>query len=355
METRSIGIRLKKETMAKRPHPSTQPSEDRSRSARFVSGVPWFATHCFRSEWMLLLLLPVWGVAQVQNVQMQGATATQAVISFDVPDPANCLVLVSTDPAFATSVNDTNTTLFPGSQNCNRASSSVVGGRVTFVIGARTSRAGIDGAFYSLALEANRIHYYRVTSQGQDIFTCDPAQNCIKTAIPPFGNTFPEPPPFNAAAPYNYAWPTIRPGLDRNKPFVDPITGIPAIPISGPSQGTNSLGPILNAARATHAFDVARNGNWANVANGAALDGQTASNSGANQDPSSSVSRRGALPWGPPSSPRPEPLPLPAASVRARGEAWAARAQTCRGFDRRHTKYRWRFPARARPLKPRSR
>ena len=230
-----------------------------------------------------LALLATCAPAQIRNVQLQGATATQAVISFDVPDPANCSVQVSIDPNFGSTVNDTNASLFPGSQNCNRDSSSISGSRVTFVAGARAARAGSDGAFYSRALEANRVHYYRITA-GPDVFTCDPAKDCIKTANPAFGNTFPEPPPFDAAAPYHYAWPTIRPGLDRGTSFVDPITGIPAIPISGPSQGTNNLGLVVNTAQATRAFDAAGNGSWTDLANGATLDNQVASNAAANQD-----------------------------------------------------------------------
>src|SRR5271163_3637421 len=125
--------------------------------------------HGIRSSRCWALLAPLSLIAQVQNVQFVGATATQAVISFDVPDPTNCLVQVSTDPNLASVVNDTNAALFPGSQNCNRASSSVSGTHVTFVAGTRTSGVGSDGLFHSLSLEANQPHYYRIISQGTDV------------------------------------------------------------------------------------------------------------------------------------------------------------------------------------------
>ena len=221
---------------------------------------------------------------QVQDIRFLEATATQAVISFTVPDPTNCLVQVSTDPNFATLVNDTNAVLFPGSQNCNRASSAVWGEHVTFVAGTRTSAQASDGLFYSLALEANRLHYFRIISQGVDFASCDPNFNCIHTRNPPFGNTFPEPAPFNAAAPFNYAWPTIRPGIDRNRWVNDPSTGIPVSMLSAPVP-VNNNGAVTTNAPGVKGFDAANNGNWSNVNNAAVIDNGVATNAGANQDP----------------------------------------------------------------------
>jgi len=245
-----------------------------------------------RAGWALAVALcaPLGLTGQIQNVQFQGATSTRAIISFDVPDPTNCLVQVSTDPNFVSLVNDTNALLFPGSQNCNRASSSVVGGHVTFVAGTRTSQPGSDGLFHSLALEANRMHYYRITSQGTTIFTCDPNANCIQTSNPPFGNTFAEPAPFNPSAPYNYAWPTIRAGVDRNTWFIDPLTGIavsmfsvPAPVNGGYTNGAVQCFVFVCAQPGTASFDAANNGNWTTGC--AAIGGSNCVNSTANQDP----------------------------------------------------------------------
>src|ERR1035437_1818398 len=140
----------------------------------------------------LLLSLPA--LAAVTNIHLNGATATQAVLDFDVPDPTSCTVQVSTDPAFGTLVNDTNTSLFSGSQNCNRSGSTVNGNHVTFVIGVRTSQQGTDGRFYSRALAAGITHYFRIYSQSDAAVVCD-LNSCFATKNPPFGNTFPEPPP----------------------------------------------------------------------------------------------------------------------------------------------------------------
>ncbi len=224
-------------------------------------------------------LLPVRAWAQIQNVQFVGATATQAVISFDVPDPTNCTVQVSTDPTFATLANDTNPLLFPGSGNCNRASAVVNGNHVVFVAGTRTSALGSDGLFHSLALEADQLYYYRIISQSTRSFTCTAGVNCIQTVNPPLGNTYPEPAPFNSQAPFNFAWPTIRPGVDRNQWFVDPLTGIQVSMLSGPEPaGLGSSPETVSGAPALAAFDAAGNGNWA-------PSGIQAANSGANQDP----------------------------------------------------------------------
>lgn len=226
----------------------------------------------------VIALTAICASGQVQNLQFLQATSTQAEISFDVPDPTNCLVQVSTDPNFGTFVNDTNAVLFPGSQNCNRASSAVSGNHVTFIAGTRTSGLGTDGLFHSLALAANQLYYYRIVSQGTNFATCDPNANCIQTRNPPFGNTFPEPAPFNASAPYNFAWPTVRPMLDRNTWFTDPTTGIQVSMLSEPmpfggcvvSTTANCTTGLSNTA-AINAFDVANSGNWSGTPSGATI------------------------------------------------------------------------------------
>src|ERR1700730_11167222 len=81
------------------------------------------------AAWMVVIGIPICHGA-VQNAQVVATTATQAVLSFDVPDPSNCVVQISTDPNFASRVNDTNTQLFPGSQSCARGSSIVMGSHV---------------------------------------------------------------------------------------------------------------------------------------------------------------------------------------------------------------------------------
>ena len=230
---------------------------------------------------LVVIAMPICRGA-VQNTQVVGTTATQAVLSFDVPDPSNCVVQVSTDSDFSSRVNDSNTQLFPGSQSCARASSIVIGSHVTFVAGLRTSRQGTDGNFYSLALEASRKHYFRIVSEGVDI-----DQGSFDTVAPPFGNTYPEPPPFDAAAPFNYAYPTVTPvPIGASATFVnDPLTGIPFAPVTKAGLLNDSRGFQVNANRdAVAAKDISGNGNWTSVGSAFLMDGASATNSGANQD-----------------------------------------------------------------------
>src|SRR5258708_18349601 len=197
------------------------------------------------AAWSVAVAMPTCRGA-VQNTQVIGTTATQAVLSFDVPDPSNCLVQISTEPDFVSRVNDTNTQLFPGSQSCARASTIVVGSHVTFVAGLRTSRQATDGNFYSLALEASRKHYFRIVSEGVDI-----DQGSFDTLAPPFGNTFPEPPPFDAAAPFNYPYPTVAPvPIGASATFAnDPLTGIPFAPVTKAGLFNDSRGFQVHANR----------------------------------------------------------------------------------------------------------
>ena len=89
--------------------------------------------------------------------------STQAILSFTVGDPSQCLVQVYSDAARTQLVDDTNSTLFPGSQRCNRAGSAISGSSVSFVAGLRTSQKASDGKFHSRALAAATTYYYTIT------------------------------------------------------------------------------------------------------------------------------------------------------------------------------------------------
>ena len=92
-------------------------------------------------------------------------TTTQAVLSFTVSDPTRCLVEVFRDAAQTQLVDDTNAALFPGSQQCNRAGSSIAGATVSFVAGLRTSQRASDSKLHSRALAAQTTYYYAITDQ----------------------------------------------------------------------------------------------------------------------------------------------------------------------------------------------
>ena len=91
------------------------------------------------------------------------STPTQAILSFTVSDPAQCLVQVYSDAARTELMDDTNSTLFPGSQRCNRAGSAVQGTGVSFVAGLRTSQKATDGKMHSRALAAVTTYYFTIT------------------------------------------------------------------------------------------------------------------------------------------------------------------------------------------------
>ncbi len=207
---------------------------------------------------------------------IQGASPTQAVISFTVPNPNDCLVQVSTDPTFTSLANDTNDTLFPGSQKCNRTGSTVNGNDVTFVVGLRSSQQATNGRFYSRALKCNTTHYYRIVSE----FQPDPASpRSFQTTNPPLGAMFPEPPPFDPTlrAFGNYAWPELD-WSDPTKSVIDPLTGLEIKPFTHPGMRSNWESNLHWSVP----FDV--HGAWTSPANAATNGASLASGSGGPAD-----------------------------------------------------------------------
>jgi len=198
------------------------------------------------------------------------------VIGFTVPDPNDCLVQVSTDPAFGSFVNDTNNALFTGSQKCNRAGSVVNGNDVVFVIGLRTSQKATDRRFHSRALKCNTVHYYRIISQFQQ----DSASPRIfQTRNPPLGALYPEPPPFDPTltAFGNYAWPEFD-WSDPTKSVIEPLTGLEIKPFTRPGTRTQ----FATNSQWSTPFDV--HSAWTNANNAATAGGGFATGAGGPTD-----------------------------------------------------------------------
>lgn len=150
------------------------------------------------------------------------STPSQAILSFTVSDPSQCLVQVYSDAARTELVNDTNSTLFAGSQRCNRAGSAISGARVSFVAGLRTSQKATDGKFHSRPLAAVTSYYYTIT----DVLAFQSAQGSFTTRNPALGNLYPEQPPFDPNAWDNRAYPQFDwTQAQRNEMLVDPSTG----------------------------------------------------------------------------------------------------------------------------------
>src|SRR5579871_1398970 len=100
--------------------------------------------------------------AAISPVSVQ-TTPTQAVLFFTVSDPAQCLAQIYSDPARTQLVDDANSTLFPGSQRCNRAGSAIDGNNVAFVAGLRAAQKASDNKMHSRALAALTTYYYTIT------------------------------------------------------------------------------------------------------------------------------------------------------------------------------------------------
>ena len=174
------------------------------------------------TSWATIILLSPAGFAAIGPVSVQ-STPAQAILSFTVSDPSQCLVEVYSDTARTELVDDTNSTLFAGSERCNRAGSAINGESVSFVAGLRTSQEGSDGKLHSRALAAVTKYYYTIT----DVLAFQSAQGSFTTRNPALGNLYPEQPPFDPNAWDNRAYPQFdwTPG-QRNQMLVDPTTGL---------------------------------------------------------------------------------------------------------------------------------
>jgi hypothetical protein len=174
-----------------------------------------------RRALMALLVCGETALGAPANIGIQ-TTATQAVVSFSVSDPAQCQVQVYSDVARTQLVDDANVALFAGAQQCNRAGSAIAGKRVSFVAGLRTSQRASDGKLHSRALAAQTTYYYTIT----DLVDGQAAQGSFSTTTLPLGNLYPEQAPFEPAAWDNRAYPQFDWTVSqRDQSLVDPLTG----------------------------------------------------------------------------------------------------------------------------------
>ena len=180
----------------------------------------------FRLFQIFLLTLPL--AAQPSNIRVE-VSNTQAMLSYTAPDTFPCALEVSQSAAFAPLVHDVDSAIFAGSYNDSRPGNITVGQTRQFVIGKRDIELGNTGSnrgkYFSRALEANTLHYYRLTCTGGAV------TGTFTTTSVPFGNTFGE--PFQGdlanpgAAPYPYLDPTTR-----NSSYIDPQTGLKHVAVT---------------------------------------------------------------------------------------------------------------------------
>ncbi len=176
--------------------------------------------------------------AQITNVRVLGTTATQSAIAYTAPDGSACSVAVSTTAdgsgnPLAPLVHDTDTALFPGSDQDSRAGDVSTGRARIIVIGKRDAETASDGRYYSRALQANTTHYGRITcGTGNALFT-------FQTTNIPLGVGFSDPWPTDASVPGAWAAPS-SPGSVANEQFIDPQTGVRVQRVTYPGQGYNA-------------------------------------------------------------------------------------------------------------------
>jgi len=208
--------------------------------------------------------------ASVDNVRVVGLTSTQAGVSYNAPSSSACTLEVSESPAFLPLVHDVDTALFP-SANSDDRSGNVNNGRYrTFVVGQRTVTTAIDGKRYSRALQANTVHYFRVTCGA------DSASGTFHTANIPLGNSYADGLLADPERPGEYLWPTPH-WNDRTGTHVDPQTGALIRTVSLPRDYADS--DSLN-----NTFTSASGPAWTNPSNALANDTNAATYNGSTSD-----------------------------------------------------------------------
>ena len=171
--------------------------------------------------------VPICCSTGISSVQVTGTTPTQAVLTYRAPSLAACTIAVSTSPSYSPVVYDVDENKFSGSSSDARPGNLTQDRLRTFVLGKRRADVASDGKRYSRALQANTLHYYRVTCGSGS------ATGTFSTANIPFGQTYPLVPPVDRARPGQYAWPTLddtpranRAGYVPNESAIDPQTGL---------------------------------------------------------------------------------------------------------------------------------
>ncbi len=167
----------------------------------------------------LLLLLLGAGSAQAMTVTVPTKTSTQLVIKYPAPSASACTVEVSESATYAPLAHDVNSALFAGANLDTRTGSLGVGSSSrVFVAGTRIVAVALNSNNYSRALQANTLHYIRVTCGA------DNGTTTATTMNPPRGNTRGET-FIRSSTAGTTLWPTLD-DTDRTQTVIDPWTGV---------------------------------------------------------------------------------------------------------------------------------
>jgi hypothetical protein len=188
----------------------------------------------FMTPFVLVVVLAGCSYAEIRNVTVSGTTATQAVVTYTPPDTSICSIAVSetADPSGnpqAPLVHDVDPNLFSGADQDNRAGNLANNGTRVFVIGTREAEKATDGRYYSRALQANTLHYGKITCGGSTaLFT-------FRTTNIPLGIGYSDPWPTDSSHPGEWAVPS-SPGSIGEK-FIEPQTGAQIVRMTYPGFG----------------------------------------------------------------------------------------------------------------------
>ncbi|HSB15233.1 MAG TPA: hypothetical protein VLE22_12300, partial [Bryobacteraceae bacterium] len=219
--------------------------------------------------WLLALAFPMAGA--VDNARVLGVTPTQAVIAYTAPSSAACTLEVSESASYTPLVHDIDTALFASSNADSRAGNVNIGKSRTFVVGQRTVGTASDGKRYSRALQADTVHYFRVTCGA------DTAAGTFRTANIPLGNSRSDALLADPSSAGEYLWLTPN-WVDRTGKYIDPQTGVLVRNVSLPRDATSS------SDRLNQTFTSASGAAWTNSSNALADDASAATYSGSASD-----------------------------------------------------------------------
>ena len=169
---------------------------------------------------IVLLALPL--AAQPINIRVQPSN-TQAVFSYTAPDSFPCVLELSESQTYTPLVHDVDTAMFSASNTDSRPGNTSAGQTRQFVAGKRDIEYGnvgsSTGRYFSRALEANTLHYYRLTCTG------GAATGSFTTAKRAFREYVRRALSGDRANPGNAPYPYLDPTV-RNSSYIDPQTGL---------------------------------------------------------------------------------------------------------------------------------
>lgn len=213
--------------------------------------------------------------AAISNVQIVGTTNVQAILSYEAPTATGpCTLHLSENASLGPVVHDVNPSLFPGADQDSRAGNLVDGTSRIFVAGKRSVDRGLDGKWYSRALQADTPHFYRIVC-GADAVT-----GAFKTANIPVGSTYPWPIPQDPET-GQFRWPNTD-NNNRSQTIIDPNYGTLIRRVTVPGDAPSTINE--QHGWRNQPFQQAKGTNWTNPSRALTDGGGAATYSGSGQD-----------------------------------------------------------------------